>query len=150
MIRDVVVHIANEQPILVDLVFEPAPADVALICRNLRLMNGKKPVFVDKTDSTFVISISQVRFVEMPRTSMEACEAEKLATAAAAKAASAVDQEESSEAPLARLAWLTGGGSTPAEAPAPAPAETASAAAPLIGVPGDDLDDELLRRIREV
>ena len=103
MIRDVVVHIANEQPILVDLVFEPAPADVALICRNLRLMNGKKPVFIDKIDSTFVISLSQVRFVEMPRTSMEACEAEKLATAAAAKAASAVDQEDSSEAPT-RLA----------------------------------------------
>jgi hypothetical protein len=150
MIRDVVVHIANEQPILVDLVFEPSPADVALICRNLRLMNGKKPVFVDKTDSTFVISLSQIRFIEMPRASMEAFEAEKLAAATAAKAASAAEEEDSGEAPLARLAWLTGGGSTPAEDPAPVPAEPASAAAPLIRVPGDDLDDELLRRIREV
>lgn len=77
MLRNVIVHIANEQPFMADLVNDPQPSDVSLICRNMRTMNGKKPVYVDFADSTFVLPVSQVRFIEIPATSY--AEAERAA-----------------------------------------------------------------------
>ena len=47
MIRNVILHLNNEQPLLADLFEPPSPGDVGLRCTNLRLMNGKRPVFVD-------------------------------------------------------------------------------------------------------
>jgi len=67
MLRNAVVHIANEQPILVDLLVEPTPSDTSLLCRNMRTMSGKKPVFVDQSDSTFVLPVAGIRFIEIPR-----------------------------------------------------------------------------------
>ena len=114
MLRNVVVHITNEQPIMVDLVSEPTPSDLVLICCNVRTMNGKKPVFIDRSDSTFVMPLSNVRFVEMPLSSMEAHEAEKATQAAEA---GAVDSDAEYETrPLARLAWLTGDAGEPVQA----------------------------------
>jgi len=49
LLRDVVVHLQNEQPLLADLAVEPARADTVVICRNLRTMNGKKQDFVDRS-----------------------------------------------------------------------------------------------------
>jgi hypothetical protein len=66
MLRNAVIHIANEQPIMADLVAAPSPSDGALICRNMRTMNGSKPIWVDHADSTFVLPLGQIRFVEIP------------------------------------------------------------------------------------
>jgi hypothetical protein len=83
MLHDVVVHLDNEQPLLVDLLFEPRQAGTVVICRNLRTTNGKKPAFVDRTDSTFVIPLGHVRFIEIHSESIAALRAEKAKRAAA-------------------------------------------------------------------
>jgi hypothetical protein len=66
MIRNVVIHLINEQPLQADVEAPPAPTDIALVCTNLRTMNGTRPVFVDRSDSTFVFPYAQIRFVELP------------------------------------------------------------------------------------
>lgn len=66
MIRDAVIHLLNEQPLLADLPALPLPGDVTLVCTNLRTMNRKQPIFVDQSASTFVLPYTQIRFVEIP------------------------------------------------------------------------------------
>ena len=61
-------HLANDQPVVVDLVEEPQPGDVSLICRNVKTLDGKRPVFVDASDSTFVFPFAFIRFIEIPAT----------------------------------------------------------------------------------
>jgi hypothetical protein len=56
----------GEQPLLVDLETMPSPADVALVCTNMRNTSGKRPSFIDAIDSTFVIPYAQIRFLEIP------------------------------------------------------------------------------------
>jgi len=70
MIRDVILHLNNEQPLMADLYEPPAPGDVGLRCTNLRLMNGKRPVFVDDIRSIFFFPYLHIRFVEIPPASM--------------------------------------------------------------------------------
>jgi hypothetical protein len=66
VIRDAVIHLHNEQPLLADLPTMPSPGDLALVCTNLRTMNRKRPIFVDDLASTFVFPYSQIRFIEIP------------------------------------------------------------------------------------
>ena len=66
MIRDVVIHLPNEQPLLADLYDMPTRSDVALVCTNLRMLNGKRPVFTDAIDSVFLFPLVHIRFVEIP------------------------------------------------------------------------------------
>ena len=66
MIRNAVIHIMNEQPMLADLFEAPAPGDVGLRCTNLRTLNGKRPVFVDDIASIFFFPYLHIRFVEIP------------------------------------------------------------------------------------
>lgn len=66
MIRDVVIHISNEQPLLADLYEMPTSSDVALVCTNLRMLNGKRPIFTDAIDSVFLFPLVHIRFVEIP------------------------------------------------------------------------------------
>lgn len=70
MIRDAVLHINNEQPLLADLFEAPMPGDVGLRCTNLRSMNGKRPVFVDDSASIFFFPYLHIRFVEIPPAAM--------------------------------------------------------------------------------
>jgi hypothetical protein len=65
VIRNVVLHINNEQPLLADLFELPNAADVGLRCTNLRTMNGKRPVFVDDINSVFFFPYLHIRFVEI-------------------------------------------------------------------------------------
>jgi hypothetical protein len=67
VIRNVVIHLLNEQPLLADIDAQPKPSDVTLVCTNLRTMNGTRPVFIDRMESTFVFPYTQVRFIEVPR-----------------------------------------------------------------------------------
>ena len=125
MLRDVIVHMRNEQPLLADLLFESAPTDTVLVCRNLRTMNGEKPNFINWTDSVFAIPLGHVRFVEIPETSIETLRAERAARADAGK-----PEGESGGTLLDRLTWLDDG------------ARRAAGAA-------EELDGDLLRRVRD-
>lgn len=66
MIRDAVLHLLNDQPMLVDVFEMPLPSDVVLVCTNLRTMSRTRPLFADHLESTFVFPYSQIRFVELP------------------------------------------------------------------------------------
>jgi hypothetical protein len=65
VIRNVVIHVANEQPLLADLFEMPTSADVSLVCTNIRMLDGKKPVFVDYPGSVFIFPYQSLRFVEI-------------------------------------------------------------------------------------
>jgi hypothetical protein len=66
VIRDAVLHVENEQPLLADLYRLPEPTDLGLLCTNLRTLNGKRPVFVDDMASAFFFPYRIIRFVEIP------------------------------------------------------------------------------------
>lgn len=66
MIR-AILHLTNDQPLVVDLLEEPTPQDIAIVCTNPRTVDGKKPVFIDFATSTFVFPMSAIRFVEVLR-----------------------------------------------------------------------------------
>jgi hypothetical protein len=66
VIRDAILHVMNEQPMRADLFEAPSPGDVGLRCTNLRMMNGKRPVFVDDSASIFFFPYLHLRFVEIP------------------------------------------------------------------------------------
>lgn len=51
---------------LADLYAPPEAGDLGLRCTNLRMMNGKRPVFVDDSNSIFFFPYLHVRFVEIP------------------------------------------------------------------------------------
>jgi hypothetical protein len=65
VIRNAVIHITNEQPLLADLFDTPTPTDVSLVCTNVRMLDGKKPIFIDHSTSIFVFPYLNVRFVEI-------------------------------------------------------------------------------------
>jgi hypothetical protein len=111
VIRNAVIHIANEQPLLADLYTMPTSTDVSLVCTNVRSLDGKKPIFIDHTGSAFVFPYLHVRFIEIPPDA------------------------------------VTGLPDEPAE-DVPAPTDEVL---DLDAVEGDDdLDEDFLRRIREV
>lgn len=123
MIRDVVLHLKGEQPLLGDLDAVPTATDTQIICTNLRLMNGSRPIFVDDSASTFVFPVDAVRFIEIP-----------------AKALAGFDRmgrEPDAETLPVVLAGAPGsaGSYRPAE---PEPEEE------------PEIDEDLLRRIRDV
>jgi hypothetical protein len=75
-VRNAVIHLNNEQPVVADLFEFPTGRDVAVVCTNMRTQDGKRPVFIDQSDSIFVIPLAYVRFIELPRdTGREAGEA---------------------------------------------------------------------------
>ena len=153
MLRDVVIHLLNEQPVLADLVAEPAASDTCLICTNLRTMGGKTPVFVERGDSTFVFPLAHIRFVEVRPSSMELEEGVEPPAVVAdhaapgrngkggksAKQAAPVDDAAYAVSPLQRLAWVSGDAGAPPDEPAAEASEE----------PETD-EGELLRRVREV
>jgi hypothetical protein len=71
VIRNVVIHIINEQPLLADLYGLPSPGDVGMLCTNLRMMDGRRPIFVDEVKSTFFFPYLHIRFVEIPPSSFQ-------------------------------------------------------------------------------
>lgn len=114
MIRNAVIHIMNEQPLLADLFEAPAPGDVGLRCTNLRTLNGKRPVFVDDSASIFFFPYLHIRFVEIP--------------------AGAVTGSD----PSMSVGFAEAVAAVPVAAPAPEPE------------PDLEIDEDFLRRIREV
>jgi hypothetical protein len=81
MIRGAIVHVINEQPLRVDLRDMPSATDGCLVCTNVRLLNGRRPAFVDDADSWILLPLQHVRFVEMPGSSVGGEEGEDLSSA---------------------------------------------------------------------
>jgi hypothetical protein len=71
VIKNAVIHMNNEQPLLCDLRSLPTAADTCLVCTNLRYLSGAKPTFIDHIDSWFMMPLGIVRFVEIPQTSID-------------------------------------------------------------------------------
>ncbi|MFL5727781.1 MAG: hypothetical protein ACJ767_12655 [Chloroflexota bacterium] len=109
MIRNVVVHLSNEQPLLADLFDLPKAGDQGLLCTNLRMMDGRKPIFIDRVESTFFFPYLHIRFLEILPSASGVAEV-----------------------------------AAPSEEAAPPPAPAAEADEDL------ELDEDFLRRIREV
>jgi len=97
-----ILHLLNDQPLAVDLLEDPKPSDAAVICTNVRTIDGKRPVFIDFSDSTFVFPMASVRFVEVP-TGVEAGDRAKVAAAAAAESADEGEDLEIDEDFLRRV-----------------------------------------------
>lgn len=139
MIRNAVLHLLNEQPLRADLLRMPEPADSGLLCTNLRTLNGKRPVFVDDSGSTFFFPYRQMRFIEIPGGA-------PLPELAAPTPAAATAAGPTEAAPATATA--------PATAAAPATEPPAvSPAGSTEGPPVEsdlELDEDLLRRVREI
>lgn len=114
MIRNAVIHITNEQPLVADLFEPPKPGDQGLICTNVRTMDGRKPIFIDHSESVFFFPYLNIRFLEF--------------------AAAPAESRPELEAP----------------APDAAPAAAAAPADELDGDTDLELDEDFLRRIRDV
>jgi hypothetical protein len=67
-----ILHLMNDQPLAVDLLEEPKPSDQSIVCTNVKTIDGKRPVFIDFSSSTFVFPVTMLRFLEMPREVAEA------------------------------------------------------------------------------
>jgi hypothetical protein len=65
VIRNAVLHINNEQPLVADLFELPSADDQLLRCTNLRTLDGKRPVFADDSASVFYFPYRHLRFVEI-------------------------------------------------------------------------------------
>jgi hypothetical protein len=66
MLRNAVLHLHNEQPLLADLFEMPTASDVSLRLTNLRSLDGKRPIFVDDLKSVFVFPYHRISFLEIP------------------------------------------------------------------------------------
>jgi hypothetical protein len=103
MIKNAVIHLLNEQPVIADLFQMPQALDQGLLCTNLRTMDGKRPVFIERSEGVFYFPYLHVRFLEIPPASTalagmdtpasEAAAADAAATAAAAAAATEADTD---------------------------------------------------------
>lgn len=102
MIR-AILHLLNDQPLSVELIDEPKPSDMAVICTNVRTIDGKRPVFIDFSDSTFVFPMASVRFVEVPTGAGETDRSRAVAAAAAAESADESEDLEIDEDFLRRV-----------------------------------------------
>lgn len=70
MIRNAVLHLMNEQPMIADLFEQPSASDQGLRCTNLRTLDGRRPVFIDDIASVFFFPYLHIRFVEIPPASL--------------------------------------------------------------------------------
>jgi hypothetical protein len=139
VIRNAVIHAANEQPLLVDLYAVPAAADAGLLCTNLRMMDGKRPIFIDSIQATFFFPYHVIRFLEIPPESLARHAAE--GGAVPGTAGSAAPPEASHDPiPGGPDSLLPVAVAPPAEAP-----------------PGDldldielDIDEGFLQRVRDI
>ena len=151
MIRNCVIHVSSEQPLIADLFGIPTAGDAGLVCTNVRTTDGKRPSFIDSSESVFFFPYLHLRFVELPPREL------------------ARHQAEGGTGPASTAPASTGPASTagvPAIAPAGEPASNQSLdpgqRLPVaVALPDQDpvdgeldveleFDEDFLRRIREV
>jgi hypothetical protein len=71
VIKNVIIHMANDLPILADLEQLPSGGDRSITCTNIRTTDGKRPAFVTDQHSTFVFPLSVIRLIEARKESLE-------------------------------------------------------------------------------
>jgi hypothetical protein len=109
VIRNVCIHVQNEQPLLADLYAIPTAADAGLLCTNVRMMDGKRPVFIDTIGATFFFPYHVIRFIEIPegafdgRTVAAGSRGSPARAEGSAGAASATSTDDLAELPVLRL-----------------------------------------------
>lgn len=138
MIRNVVIHVSNEQPLLADLYGVPTAGDAGLLCTNLRMMDGKRPVFIDRITSTFFFPYLHIRFLEIEPGELRRHVAE--AGDGPVSLAEAVDSPRSS--PVGDP-----GSTMPVLAAAPAAGDDGT---PELDLDLGDIDEGFLQRIRDI
>jgi hypothetical protein len=138
VIRNVVIHVSNEQPLLADLYGMPSSADLGLVCTNVRMLDGKRPIFIDHSDSTFVFPYLHLRFLEIPAGEV----GRHMAQAGAGQAGAGLTQGGSPARDDAadRYAVVVADDSEPAAPDEPAPAADEDL----------DIDEDFLQRIRDI
>ena len=67
VIKSVIVHLANELPILVDLYEVPDQHAQSVRCTNVRTVDGKRPNFIHDPRATFVFPWHLIRLIEVPQ-----------------------------------------------------------------------------------
>ena len=72
MITNVILHLANDLPVVVDLEALPSGGDLSVTCTNVRGVDGKRPPFVHDRHSTFVIPLERIRVIEAPNEGSDA------------------------------------------------------------------------------
>jgi hypothetical protein len=143
VIRNVVVHLSSEQPLLADIYALPSAGDAGLVCTNVRSLDGKRPVFIDRTDSVFFFPYLVIRFLEIPPAQVAshlAAGGDRAGVAGAAGPSVAHgDAQQGGPAPGDLLPVLVPEGETELDDDEP-------------DVPDADLeiDEDFLRRIRDI
>jgi hypothetical protein len=66
VISNVIIHLHNELPVMVDLAELPAGGDRNVTCTNVRGVDGKRPQFVHDRNGVFVIPMGMIRLIEAP------------------------------------------------------------------------------------
>ncbi len=66
VLTGVIIHLANDLPIMVDLEELPAGGDRSIRCTNVRTLDGKRPPFVHDRHSTFILPLGVLRLIEVP------------------------------------------------------------------------------------
>ena len=133
MIRNVCIHVSNEQPLIADLFDLPQASDAGLVCTNVRSLDGKRPVFIDSITATFFFPYHIIRFLEIPE--------------------GAVDLRRLTDDPAA-----PGHAADPGGAPAGDPQSRLPV---VVGAPGEhdvdgdleaelEIDEDFLQRIRDI
>ena len=61
----VLIHIANEQPILAEMEKLPAPTDTIIIVQNPRMRDGKDLAFLAQNVTTVVWPVSRLTYLEV-------------------------------------------------------------------------------------
>jgi hypothetical protein len=139
VIKNVCIHVENEQPLLCDLFDLPTQADAGLVCTNVRMLDGKRPIFIDQTGSTFFFPYHIIRFLEIPEHEMARHKADPRASGARATPAGmdhdAAAAEPADNAPRDDESLL------PVAVGAPAPADDELEL---------DFDEGFLQRIRDI
>lgn len=72
MIHDAVLHFASDQPLVCDLRAIPSAGDAFIVVTNLRFVDGRKPGFIDHTESWFLYPLAAIRFIELPADALDA------------------------------------------------------------------------------
>lgn len=149
MIKNVCIHVENEQPLLCDLYDMPNNTDAGLICTNVRTMDGKRPVFIDQAASTFFFPYHVIRFLEIPQREMERYYAEGPRTSPVR-----VTAAPEREIPAGEHGMHDGGNGANGYA-----AEPESLLPVAVGAPADapedgelelEIDEDFLQRIKDI
>lgn len=141
MIRNVCIHVTNEQPLLADLYDVPTAADAGLLCTNVRMMDGKRPVFIDRIDASFFFPYHVIRFIEIPVGALDGHETAPRGG------------NGSTRAGHAREAGRANGHTPPADAPETRLPVPVGVRAEAVAVRDDDdleIDEDFLKRVRDI